>query len=253
MAKQIPDWFEPFKNQITWQEFNQNLHIDLVNKYLYVETPKVACSTIKARLHTVVIRNLPVPNEPHPEFYSSPFVKPFQLPDEQMDEILYGDEYYRFSFVREPVERVLSAYLDKVQRPMPQRERFFKRFLPEKAPDYDLSFSEFVGILSTIESYRDFDKHWRPQYGLLFLPDIKYHFLGSLDRFDDDWGKVTRAIGLGDGSQDTRVVSCHATSARDKLREYVTEDALVLLREVYKDDFSLHSKISGSDRKNLNG
>lgn len=244
MNTTAPLFFEEFKDRITWEEFNQNVHIDLVNKYVYVETPKVACSTIKARLYEHITRGLPIPKEVHPTLFCSPFVRPFQISDKHIERALYSDEYFRFSFVREPVERVLSAYLDKIKKPMPQRTRFLKRFYPQQEADYNISFEEFLDCLQTIKAARNFDKHWRPQHDLMFLPHISYHFIGSMARFEEDWKKLMTAIKLPRTQGDEDNVLWHATSAGEKVEEYVTDNIRQKITDLYKDDVVLYSSVN---------
>lgn len=243
MTKATPEWFERFKARITWDEFNQNVHIDLVNKFVYVETAKVACSTIKARLYGHIVRGLPIPKEVHPNVHGSPFVKPFQLPNEALTDILFGEAFYRFTFVREPIERILSAYLDKIARPMPQKERFLKRCYPERSMDDDVTLSEFVDGLSTIKAYRNYDKHWRPQTELMFLPDIEYSFIGCINRFEEDWKAVVGAIGLDGEGRRTNSILWHATAAAEKISAYVTDDIRAKLKQLYADDIELFAKV----------
>ncbi len=243
MSERIPAWFEEFSSHITWDEFNQNIHIDLVNKYVYVETAKAACSTIKSRLHEAVMRGLPKPKEIHPTLFCSPFVRPYQVPDELAEEILFGDSFFRFSFVREPIERVLSAYLDKIKRPMPQRERLLKRFFPDSDPDYEPSFEEFVACLLKTKSVKNFDKHWRPQTTLLFIPKLRYHFIGCLSRFEEDWAALLNAAGIETASAERRNIVWHATAANEKLKAYISDELRESLNHIYKDDLALYADV----------
>jgi hypothetical protein len=243
MDTQVPSWFERFTDQISWDEFNQNFHIDLVNKYVYVETPKAACSTVKSRLLKTITRGLPVPKEIHPTLYGSPFVRPYQLPDRMMDEILFGDDFFRFSFVREPLERVLSAYLDKIRRPMPQRDRLLKRFFPEVGSDYEPTFGEFVDCLGKIKSVKNFDKHWRPQCDLLFVKHITYHHIGCMARFEEDWAKVVGDLQLNIPLEGEKSILWHATSAKEKLDTYMTSGIRDALIAIYEDDIAFYTRI----------
>ena len=142
------DWFREFAPKITWIEINQNFQISLLYKFLYVETAKVACSTIKSRLYPYILNGLLPPKEVHPGVFGSPFARPFQLPSDFNKRIISGDDFFRFTFVREPVERVLSAYLDKISRKTPQRERFTAEFKPTLEDDGSISLNTFLNIAS---------------------------------------------------------------------------------------------------------
>lgn len=238
----LPDWFQKFRPRIGWLEYNQNLQIDLVNRYVYFEVAKAACSTVKARLRKVVVRDLPLNKEIHPSVHSSPFVKPFQLPDDMMQQVLEGDGYQRFTFIREPVERVLSAYMDTIARPKNQKIRFINRFMPDRSPDDDISFDEFTAKLAENSDFRTYDKHWRPQTELLLWPEQQYDFIGRVGRFEEDWQKLADRLGMPI-AEDTENIVWHATSASEKTGEFVTPDIRRRLLDIYARDAELYEQL----------
>ena len=237
----FPQWFETFKGRISWQEYNQNMQIDLRNRYLYVEVAKAACSTIISRLRKVVAGGLPLPKEVHVPFHASPFVKPFQLPDEMMKDVMGGQGFFRFTFVREPTERIVSAYLDKLTRETPQKEKFYSRFLDGRSLEEQISFDEFISVLSGIDNFSKYDKHWRPQSELMLLPDQRYDFIGRFDRFESDWQDLMKTLGLPD--EDRSSITWHATSAHEKMAEVMTEEARKKINEIYARDFELFESL----------
>ena len=101
--------FEILKTvDVNW--FNAAVNISLKGRYVYVENPKVASSTIKSKLHANELhglRNIRV--GPHPDITQSPFIKPYQLPPHQLREILFGGEFFKFTFVRNPFDRFVSS------------------------------------------------------------------------------------------------------------------------------------------------
>ena len=229
---------ERFANLIGWVEFNFNVNISLRYRYVYIETAKVACSTIKSRLFALECEGFSVdqhPPDPHPPPVQSPMVKPYQLPRELVEEALFGPSFYRFSFVREPFERVLSGYLDKIVGKEMQLVRLLEAHgLPS---NYEPSFTEFLQRISTSDPAR-LDKHWRQQTALLFLPHISYDLIGRFETFEDDWRKVETAVSRSGGALGSAVEDrSHATSSRKRLHEYFGPVESDLVRQIYRDDF----------------
>lgn len=236
-----PDWFSRFEDRCNWTEFNYNLQIDLRRRYVYFEVPKVACSTIKARLQKIVVGDLAVPDDPHPNVYSSPFVKPYQLTDETMEDVLAGRGFTRFTFVREPVERMVSAYLDKIVQDTTHKRRFYATHLPHADPSEVISFDHFVDLVVATEMAKEIDKHWRPQAEILFQPDQKLDFVGRFDRFETDWDRLVRRIDLP-VVEDRQSVRFHATAATTRVNEIASADARRKIEGFCAADFELFER-----------
>lgn len=228
---------------MTWPEYNYNLNISLVRQYLYVETAKVACSTIKKRLSTDAVGALSVQdNLVHTGVLNSPFVKPFQVSNSMMRRILDSDAYFRFTFVREPVERIVSAYLDKITRETPQRTRFFTTFAPDYLDGREMSLQEFVDTLAGIPNTRLYDKHWRPQSDLIFGGSIQYNLIGCFARLEEDWKRVAEAIGL-DVDEQPVDVRWHQTGAKGRVDEIMTPQIRQSLERLYSQDFEIYEQV----------
>ncbi len=106
---------------------------------------------------------------------------------------LLTNSKYKFIFVREPMERLASCYLDKfVHNEAPilinYRRRvktFINRQILNKTtttPDESVSFEEFLQyILKRPDSAENFASHWIPYYKVCFPRQINYNFIGKLD------------------------------------------------------------------------
>lgn len=244
----LPKWFSRYRDKISWVEFNQNLEIDLHHNYVYFEVPKVACSTVKARMRPLAAPNIPLPKEIHPMVTNSPFAKPFQLPPRIMRNVLAGKGFTRFTFVREPVERAVSAYLDKMCRLdaagnfSGQKKRFMARFLPEIPEDSYVSFDQFIDVIATVNDPKLLDKHWRQQTALLLQPEQEFDFIGRFDRFEDDWDKLVDLLGLSIRIEKASI-TWHSTSASSKVDNIVTPYARRKIENIYADDFDFYANL----------
>ena len=100
---------------------NYAANVSLKHKYVYIETPKVACSTIKLTLQRLELGDdtfNPSFDDVHDRSFS-PLLSLHSI--SEFEEVLEGDDYFRFCFARNPYVRTLSAYLDKVNQPKYQK------------------------------------------------------------------------------------------------------------------------------------
>lgn len=239
-----PGWFRPYAPRISWIEFNQNVQIDLVNRYAYFEVAKAACSTVKRRLMPLVARGLPDTKTVHPTVYESAFVKPFQLPNPMMRRVLAGDRFLRFTFLREPTERFVSGYLDKIVRDTPQKARFVQRHYPDLEPGAEITLEMFLSAVETETDPRQIDKHWRAQHDLLFQPEQAFDFIGTVDRLEDGWSELSERIPAIAQTARENVV-WHATSAASRVTETLNADQKRRVETLMERDFELYARHAG--------
>ena len=137
------------EDQIIQMIFNQPqslanylCHWSNKHSYVYVETPKVACTTIKRVLQQAEANGLLVYGTPDDVYYRkySPLLSPCSNISAFADAMI-SDDYFRFCFVRNPFTRILSCYLDKMV------ENVFERnpVIPKLGlnPDNPPSFASF--------------------------------------------------------------------------------------------------------------
>ncbi len=97
-----------------------------------------------------------------------------------------------FSFVRNPYDRLRSAYLNKIVQPQKKgRFRVSAGFAPDALP----AFSDFVLALADQPPERH-NPHWRGQALNLSAGRISYDFIGRLECFAEDWAVLAARTGL---------------------------------------------------------
>lgn len=212
---------------------NVAINIDLKGRYVYVENPKVASSTVKRHLMRQQLLTLPgAKTNPHPEIQQSPFVKPYQLDNDQLGDILFGPRYYKFSFVRNPFSRVLSAFLDKIERKAPESKLFYDWVEQDKSRNGD--FKNFVLFISQ-QQLKAKDKHWSLQKRNIFFEYIKYEMIGRLENFNHSIQVIQQNSGID--FRDLKTHSPHKTDAGSKLRDYYDEGTSERVIDIYSEDF----------------
>ena len=170
-------------------------------RYFYMAVNKAASSKIKMVLHQ--LEGYPLPADPFDVHARNrpgmPFVgKLSAFSASDAVEILKGSDWHRFAFVRNPYERLWSAYKNKIadlaSPYIGVREAIWRaagnRHHPAEAPPFE-AFVRYVVRLAD----PDRDGHWRSQTGALCLDVIDYDFLGRVEKFESDMAAVLRKLG----------------------------------------------------------
>lgn len=224
--------------RFSFMRVNHSMHISLKHGYLYYETPKCACSTIKRRLQILELADTPIrPTGNVHNRMESPLIAPAQLPREQLNGILKEHRFPKFCFVRNPYTRVLSAYLDKIVRDEPQKAGVLKA-LGRNEADTEISFPEFLGSLLNTPPQR-MDPHWMPQAFHLSLDLLDYNFIGRFECFEKDFQTALRMILPRETRENLRAVTmdAHKTEASSQLETYFDGSCVDLVRQIFQNDF----------------
>jgi hypothetical protein len=206
------------------------LHVSLGNRYVYVVNPKVACSSILWTLRRLELRDdalLPRTVGVIHKRAGSPLL-PWTAA-RQHD--LSG--FVRFCFVRNPYDRVLSCYLQKIARPTPWRERV-RALLGVPARQADISFQQFVESL-LLQDPAEMDPHWAPQWRVTLQDDLSYDFIGRFERIEEDLLAAGRRI-TPDFARYLDREQRQATGK--KPLHLLTPDLVETIQRVYDQDFA---------------
>jgi hypothetical protein len=164
---------------------------------IYISVPKVACTSFKtafAQLLGVGLGN--GHRDPHRVRYPSP------VPIDGLQEYLYPG-FYRFGFVRNPWDRLVSCYRDKIRNEVDGYTNFTIRpgvanclarwsaFAP------GMSFEDFVAAVVSIPD-AEADEHFRSQHTFLTNGEGKLSadFVGRYERLAEDFQIVQQTTGL---------------------------------------------------------
>ena len=169
---------------------------------------------------------------------------------EKATEIMTSPNWTRAIFVRDPKERFLSAFLDKVIH--------HKTYLRDKCCYYngqcvEKARASLAGFLKV--AYFCDDAHWRSQNRRM---EDKYwpflDFVGHMETLQEDAESLLRQIGAweefgatgwgpaGDEyifqAKSGGIGRQHATNARKKLQEYMTPEVEEMVDEFYSHDYT---------------
>jgi len=233
------DFFNKLSKYVSYtslDEMNYAVYVSLKHKYVYVETAKVACSSIKLTLQRLELEDKSFKRDTFQDIHNrqfSPLLKLQQIP--RFEKLMRGDDFFRFCFVRNPYTRTLSAYLDKIKGNSTREKSKVLSQLGYDTQDMSIpiSFDQFVTALEE-QPILKMDNHWRHQYYSTYQDTIRYNFIGKLERFSEDFSFVMKKLGAQEYyKQEFR----HATNSISKLREYYTDDLLNRVYCLYKLDF----------------
>lgn len=139
--------------------------------------------------------------------------------------------YFKFAFVRDPFDRLVSCYEDRVRRPIyiPVNRHYFdtdynhiliKRLFGE-CFDRDMSFRDFVNLVCRIPDQLA-DGHFKSQYGWTHhLHKRIPNFIGKLESFERDWEWLSSRFNLPD------IEHRNPSTRRHNMYEYYSSPDLV--------------------------
>ncbi len=189
-----------FYDRLVGGGFDPNSHIDVLPKYrlIYIWIPKCASTTTRMVLSALARRIQTSPNLLHTRRYSG-LKSPRRVGISTFCQLVTSPTTLRFSIVRNPYARLVSAWADKFQNKSLVSgdwfvdhyltyRRIFDQSLPE-GPEHTLSFSQFVQF-ATATAHHRLDPHWTLQDDFLNMPGITLNFIGKVESFDRDFTRV---------------------------------------------------------------
>ncbi|XP_013201224.2 carbohydrate sulfotransferase 11 [Amyelois transitella] len=226
----------------------EHILIDDTHKLLYCYVPKVACTNWKRVLmilggkwNDTDILSIP-PSLPHSQgmFKNLSMVSP-----EERNFLL--ENYHKMIIVRNPFERLLSAYRNKLEGETLTAKYFQERVGRRIIKAYrenptneslelgnDVTFKEFALFLtSKLEEMADVasNEHWQPITDLCHPCLVKYTLVGKYETLTDDTLLALHTI----NATHVRFPDMYHTSGTsDKLYSYFSQLDLPLIRKLYK-------------------
>jgi Sulfotransferase family len=246
------------------QSFADNLRINTFlsrrHGLLYISTPKVACTSLKWWLASIegcteALRAVVTESDEsdpdltiHDNFHKvAPHVAGLDL--EHLSEALTSDAYFRFAVVRNPYQRIFSAWQSKLLLREPLQigpyitSEFFHHPI-ERRQDIAAAFEGFLRHLASNEEGPSvWDHHWMPQATLLRPDLINYSKLTKIENA----AELSKALGewLGANAPDPFALGRMNESLIPYLPAFISGRSEKLIRALYAEDFD----VFGYDRK----
>ena len=136
----------------------------------------------------------------------------------------YWKHYFKFTFVRNPWDRVVSAYLYNLKMSHTNTSQHDR----EKIKQYGIDgFNEYVlnDLQETSSRFFLPCSHWIKGYD--------YDFIGKLENFQRDMSFICNRMGIN-------YVPTHLNmTSRDKYSKYYNKDSKEKIKQLYKDDIEM--------------
>ncbi|XP_062597653.1 carbohydrate sulfotransferase 11-like [Saccostrea cucullata] len=227
-------------------------------KVLYCYIPKVACTNMK-RVFLILTGKM---NSTNPLALKSKdvhmaFDKYLTYLDSYSEEEVQEKlkTYKKLVFVREPLERLLSAYRNKFTEKSPYfHKRFGRRIIrrfregsnkTKEILGNDVTFLEFVKYITdddTIER-EGFNEHWAQYVSLCQPCYVQYDFIGKYETIDEDVNFVLKDLKIDQLIKfPKRNATYKRSKTQDQLESYyktIPKDLLQRLWKIYHTDYSL--------------
>ena len=232
----MPNIFEKTASRlskiIAHREYIPTEHFIFEDKGLiYTSIPKVACTSIKIGLMAQSLQDSNSPDE---------YMNVHRITSRFMSYSIANkyQNYYKFAFVRNPLDRLVSCYKDKVKTEMQHNGRYHFatnyntviKLLTGKKFTHDMSFDDFVKLVARIPDYLS-DGHFKSQYSMLYkrgkqIPD----YIGRFESLSTDWNHLAKKY-------DLKVLGeMNRTEKTDWQAYYKNKEILELAANRYKND-----------------
>jgi hypothetical protein len=247
------------------ERLKSSTYLSIRHKYLYVDTPKAACTTLKQLIADIegiseksfwesLALDSKIPMLIHDRFL-------FDLPSlgsvsrQVAEEVLTSRDFFRFCFVRNPYSRLFSAWQSKI---LMREPHFLVHFRDNRLSEFSnadtwgtirQSFRRFVRYLFETDFPHFSDAHWAKQSSLIFSGKINYNLVGRTESFANDIRTFFEHLMRHGVAIDRLAPRNSNPSIFHDWRWFYDPDTTALVQLMYEDDFhefGFNRQIDGS-------
>ena len=144
-------------------------------------------------------------------------------------------DYYKFAFIRNPWDRLVSGWRQKVFVPAWSHKKTVRKTILGIPPsDYIQmqKFENFISFCSTID-IKNCDSHFRLQCALIDLNEVDH--IGKFENFDVDVKEIFKFLDL----PINQVPHKNKSKRRPSYKSYYTEETMQQVAKIYQKDIQV--------------
>lgn len=138
--------------------------------------------------------------------------------------------YFKFAFVRNPFDRLVSNYNNKILNR--QRSEIRPGYIKNINFEEGMSFDSFARQVCALPEHKC-DRHYRSMHTVFDYKNVD--FIGKLETFNSDMIKIFERLGM---STD-HTIEHHKKTKKAKYTEMYTDELIELVSKRYEKDLSL--------------
>jgi hypothetical protein len=216
--------------------------------FLYMKNHKCACTTVIATLMSLLAKQQGIEEDISMDAVHAPpksvlFTGPRALSEDSVLSAIDDPSVFKFSVMRDPVTRTVSAYADKIASGDKQKTKLMK-YLGRPA-DSNITLKQFIALLASDEGARDVDRHWRSQRQEICYDHIPFDYIGTVEDIKPAMDHIVRTIfGAEAVGQvvDTRSSLGHKTASKDMIATLTDRD-MKNLHKAFEPDFEMYEAV----------
>ena len=215
--------------------------VSVKNRYIFIAIGKAASTRILLTLHQL---------EGHPELEPGTNIHDMgtrlgEFGTDEIVEMITSPEWFKFAFVRDPYDRLLSAYKTQVGNTWNEQTRNIKDAINrslgdptiQEDPERLISFRDFVHWLCDVgDRHLFWDGHMGVQCRMLMWDIMQYDFIGRVESLTDDLSTVLQRLGASPEILSTVGELVNRTHPLQPATAY-DRDLAALVHGLYKEDF----------------
>lgn len=223
------------KDTVSWYYHSR---VSTRHKYVTVAVPKVACSTVKRTLHA--LEGIGPAERLALEHGAGEEMRLSRISVKDAVRFLSADDWLRFTFVRNPYDRLLSAWKSKILSSHDTAYAAARQTLCDALgypPQAAVAFGDFVRfVASERDPALSRDGHWERQAVVGLHEVIPYDVIGRFENFAADFDAILCRLGASD---DVRALAHEITNPTETIPSAAAYDSEVaaIVYEYYRDDF----------------
>ncbi len=212
--------------------------------YIYMSNPKAGCTTIRNRLYELEGKQ---PLDDPLDIWKrnrAEFTLPLNFSKNRLKELIVTGDYFRFTFVRNPFDRLISGYeyvQGRIGRGITWNDKpaLWKRSNDPRRDGKGHQLMDFASFIEDACYDHQFNqnKHWRPQYELLKPDLINYDFIGRFENFSDDLTFILQKLKADPAVLGRVGIRSNPSKRKKRFADYYDDRLADLVRTRYAHDF----------------